>query len=78
MTEFPGTVTERDRDYFRRLAVFNAKCDADLRAWWFAKTWDERANIVFERSVEISATYFEEPYPEELYERARRLGLYIN
>lgn len=77
MTEFNGTVSEADRDYFRRLAAFNAELDAMDRERWFAKSLDERLEIVFARAATAPRQDHSDERPEELYERARRLGLYI-
>lgn len=77
----PPRVTERDRDYMRRLGEWIAEGNAERLRQHLARTPKER----LEDSLRLSAEYrtpeairrhLEEDDPSPLYERAKRLGLY--
>ena len=74
-------VTERDRDYMRRLGEWKAEGNAERLRQHLAQSGRER----LEKSLRMSFEYrddermrrhMEEDDPSPLYERAKRLGLY--
>ena len=71
----PKTASDHDRDYFRRLGEFERANDEDARREHFALSLDERLLVSAMITARTPYQAFDE-HPEELYERARHLGLY--
>jgi hypothetical protein len=73
-------VSERDREYMRRLGEYKAEANAMSEARWMALSLKERLEASirladeYRGSFDIDA-YLENDNPAELYARARRLGL---
>ena len=74
----PGRVSERDRDYMRRLGEWERENDEIATREHLALSLEERLLVSWKLQQQLGHTLHEEPYdnwPELFYERARRLGL---
>ncbi len=73
----PMAVSERDRDYMRRLGELKARAHADALAAHLALPLAERlAKSVALMNRFLSTTGPRHDDPSPFYDRARRLGLY--
>jgi hypothetical protein len=69
--------SERDRDYMRRLGKFQDEANAEWRASWRALPLHERLEHSNARRFGLAVSPRRDPEePEQIYIRARRLGLY--
>jgi len=72
-----GKVTERDKDYMRRLAKFEEEGRREWMTFLESLSLDERVRRSFERTHRGKPYGRREPEDlQELYDRARKLGLY--
>ena len=70
-------VSERDKAYMRRLGEIQDEANAEWRAQWRAKPLHERLELSCARRFGMPVSARRDPEePEQIYERARRLGLY--
>jgi len=73
-------VTQRDRDYMRRLGEFKAGAHAQAQDEHLALGVDERLErsmLLFRQFAIHERTGATDDGPIQFYERARRLGLYL-
>jgi hypothetical protein len=70
-------VSEWDKAYMRRLGEYQDEANAAWRAEWRAKPLHERLELSAAGRFGMPVSARRDPEePEQIYERARRLGLY--
>lgn len=76
--EKPPRVTERDRDYMRRLGEWKAESHREQLASHLAKSGRQRLIAGLRLMLEgpLFPRQQDDEGPSEFYDRARRLGLY--
>jgi hypothetical protein len=76
----PMAVTQRDRDYMRRLGEYKARAHAQAQQEHLTLGVDERLErsmLLYRQFAAHGRTGGPDDDPREFYERARRLGLYL-
>lgn len=76
-----ATVSERDREHFRKIGRWNEELRMEDLREHLARSGNERLVAAFR--LMLRGPYFvaryelpDDDHPEELYDRARKLGLY--